>query len=457
MRPLMPPLAALALLGGCAAPQTPRPDAAGVIAPDAWRENLAGVAPVEEAWWRSFGEPQLADLVAKAVERNPDIAIAMARVREARAQERLSRAALFPTLDASASASEARTINALGQGTDGGTAQPVAQVAYELDLFGRIFDQVAAARNAALSSEAARDTARLSVAAATATGYLTLSGLRSRLRVANDTVRVRQWALRLARDRGEAGYISALEVRQAEVEYQSAALIPPQIELAISRQENALRLLTGDTPGPVPSGLIETITAPPVPATGVPSELLRRRPDIAQAEYSLAATDATLSAARKQFLPSVRLTTSVGAVFNTALPDPITIWSVGGSILAPLFRGGQLRAGVETAAARRDQAAFAYQKAALTAFREVDDALATIKRLAEQRRIQEAQRNNLVQTVRQATDRYEAGYASILERIDAERALLTAELNLVQLRTDELTARVLLYQVPGGGWGPTDL
>jgi NodT family efflux transporter outer membrane factor (OMF) lipoprotein len=452
MRRLTSSLATLALLSGCTPPDRPRPQAAGVLAPDAWRGDLAGMVPVDEAWWQSFDEPALRAWVARAIEHNPDIAIAMARVREARAQERLARAALSPTLDASVLASEARTVSALGQGTDGSTAQPIAQAAYAVDLFGRLSDQAAAARNAALSSQAARDTVRLSIAAATATGYLTLSGLRSRLRVARDTVRIRQWALRLARERGQAGYSSELEVRQAEVEYQSAALIPPQVELAISRQENALRLLTGDSPGPVPSREIEAIKAPRLPATGVPSELLRRRPDIAQAEFSLAATDASLSAARKQFLPSLRLTASAGAVFNSALPDPITIWSVGGSVLAPLFRGGQLRAGVETAAARRDQAAFAYQKVALTAFREVNDALATIARLAEQRTVQEAQLANLQKTVRQATDRYDAGYASILERIDAERALLTAELNLVQSRTDELIARVALYQTLGGGW-----
>lgn len=452
MRRLICSLAVLALPGGCMPPETPRPQAAVVVAPDAWRGDLAGMAPVDEAWWQSFQEPALSALVARAIDHNPDIAIAMARVREARAQERLARAALLPSVDASVQANEARTINALGQGADGSTAQPIAQAAYEVDLFGRLSDQAAAARNAALSSQAARDTARLSVAAATASGYLTLSGLRSRLRVARDTMRVRQWALRLARERGQAGYSSDLEVRQAEVEYQSAALIPPQVELAISRQENALRLLTGENPGPVPSGEIEAIKAPPLPAMGVPSELLRRRPDIAQAEFSLAATDASLSAARKQFLPSLRLTASAGGVFNSALPDPISIWSVGGSILAPLFRGGQLRAGVETAAARRDQAAFAYQKAALIAFREVDDALATIARLEEQRAVQEAQRTNLQKTVRQAADRYDAGYASILERIDAERALLAAELNLVQLRTDALNARVTLYQALGGGW-----
>ncbi|WP_404477702.1 efflux transporter outer membrane subunit [Novosphingobium sp. BL-52-GroH] len=452
MRRLLTPGAAVVLLAGCAVPSTPPPESAAVVAPEAWRSDLAGTAPLDTEWWRGFGGPTLDALVARALEHNPDVATAVARVREARAQERQARAALLPTLDASLSENDARSVSAFGLPTESASGQPVVQAAYEVDLFGRISDQVSAAREAALSSLAARDTVKLSVAAATASGYLTLCGLRSRLRVAQDTLRVREWALRLSRDRGRVGYISALEVRQAEVEYQSAALIPPQVLLAIGRQENALRLLTGDVPGAVHSGEIEAIAPPPLPQAGLPSELLRRRPDIAQAERTLAASDATLSVARKQFLPSVRLSASAGAVFNSALPDPITIWSVGGSILAPLFHGGELRAGVESAAARRDQAAFAYQKATLTAFREVEDALAAITQLARQREVQEAQRANLQQTVRQAGDRYEAGYASVLERIDAERALLTAELNLVQLRTDELTARVTLYQALGGGW-----
>lgn len=452
MRRLLTPGALVVLLAGCAVPSTPPPESAAVVAPEAWRSDLAGTAPLDAEWWRGFGGPTLDALVARALVHNPDVATAVARVREARAQERQARAALLPTLDASLSENDARSVSAFGLPTESASGQPVVQAAYEVDLFGRISDQVSAAREAALSSVAARDTVKLSVAAATASGYLTLCGLRSRLRVAQDTVRVREWALRLSRERGRVGYISALEVRQAEVEYQSAALIPPQVLLAIGRQENALRLLTGDVPGAVPSGEIEAIAAPPLPQAGLPSELLRRRPDVAQAERTLAASDATLSVARKQFLPSVRLSASAGAVFNSALPDPITIWSVGGSILAPLFHGGQLRAGVESSAARRDQAAFAYQKATLTAFREVEDALAAITQLARQREVQEAQRANLQQTVRQAGDRYEAGYASVLERIDAERALLTAELNLVQLRTDELTARVTLYQALGGGW-----
>ncbi len=448
--------AALVAVTGCTAPDTPSPQAAAVIAPDAWHGDLAGVAPLDAAWWRGFGDPVLARLVEAALANNVDIAIAAARVREARAQEALSRAALLPSLDASATGSHSRSVSALGAASETSSAQPIAQAAYEVDLFGRIADQVSAARSGWLASAAARDAAALSVSAATASAYVTLLGLDARRAVARQTVADRAEALRLARSRAEAGYTSELELRQAEAEYQATALILPQVDLAITRQENALRLLTGDVPGPIErGGGLAALRMPALPDEGLPSQILRRRPDIAQAEWTLAAADSALAVARKQYLPTLRLSASAGAVFNSALPDTISIWSVGGSILAPLFRGGQLRAGVETAAARRDQAAFAYRKAALTAFREVEDALATIARLGDQRRVLEAQRTAVAQALRHATNRYQAGYSGYLEQLDAQRSLLNTQLSLVQLETDQLNALIGLYQVLGGGWnGP---
>ncbi len=437
----------------CTAPRTPAPEAAEVAPPDGWRGMLEGQARVEAQWWRSFGDPALTGLVETALANNVDIAVAVARVREARAQERLARAQLFPSLDASAVGSHARTVGALGQGVEGSSAQPGVQAAYEVDLFGRIDDQVSAARSAWLSSAAARDATRLSVAAATASGYVTLLGLDARREVVRQTIAAREEGLRLARSRARSGYTSQLEMQQAEAEYQAARLILPQVDVAIARQENALRLLIGEVPGSVPRGrTLATLTAPSLPDQGLPSELLRRRPDIAQAELALAASDSTLSAARKQFLPTIRLSASAGAVFNSALPDPVTIWSVGGSILAPLFEGGRLRAGVETAAARRDQAAFAYRRTALTAFREVEDALANVASLSRQRDAAEAQRRAVAEALRHATNRYQAGYSSYLEQLDAQRALLAADLGLVQLRADQVTALIVLYQALGGGW-----
>lgn len=457
MRAPEPVLLMLFSLAACAAPDRPGPADANVTPAAAWRAALPGADAVTANWWRGFADPELTRLVETALVANVDIAIAAARVREARAQEALARAQLVPTLDASAGGSRARSVNAFGQPSETSSGQPLLQTAYEVDLFGRIADQTAAARSAFLASAAARDAVRLSVASATASGYVTLLALDARREVVRRTIEARQESLRIARSRADAGYTSLLELRQATAEYEAAALILPQVELAIARQENALRLLAGDVPGPVPRGLALTaLTAPAMPAQGLPSELLRRRPDIAQAELALAASDATLSAARKQFLPSLRLAASAGAVFNSALPDPVTIWSIGGSILAPLFQGGRLQAGVDTAAARRDQAAYAYRKIALTAFRETEDALANVASLTRQRSIAEAQRAAIADALRHAHNRYRAGYSSYIEELDAQRALLSADLGLVQLRADQINALVGLYQTLGGGWTTND-
>jgi NodT family efflux transporter outer membrane factor (OMF) lipoprotein len=444
--------AGLLLLPACSAPHYPAPPEAGVVPPAGWRTAIGPAAPIDQAWWRRFGDPVLTRLVETALANNPDIAIAAARVREARAQERLARAQLFPTLDAGAGVTRSRSVNAFGQPSVGTSVSPVFQASYEVDLFGRISDQVTAARQSFLASGAARDSAALAVASATASGYVALRGLDLRRRIIVDTIASRGEALRIARDRARVGYTSDLEFRQAEAEYQAAAQLLPQVDLAISRQEDALSLLLGNAPRAIERGLaLAALTPPPVPA-GLPSDLLRRRPDIAQAEYSLAASDSNLAAARAQFLPSLRLTGSTGEAISSLLGNPVTLFSLGASALAPLFEGGRLRAGAETAAARRDQAAFAYQRIVLTAFREVEDQLAAVVRLGEQRARLEAQRAALAEVLRHAANRYQAGYSPYLEQLDAQRNLLNADLALAQTRVDQLNALIALYQAMGGGW-----
>jgi len=445
-------LALCAVVGGCTAPDPPLAPAATIAPPAAWRTALASGAVADSEWWRGFGDPVLSRLVDAARGNNPDIAIAASRVQEARAGERLARAQLSPSFDVGSGLSRSRSLGALGTPVELTGVQPLFQAAYELDLFGRIDNQVEAARQSALASQAARDAASLSIAAATATGYITLRALDARRVVVEETIASRAEALRLARSRARVGYTSQLELRQAEAEYQATAQILPQVDLAIRRQENALSVLLGDTPRAIERGLsLDRLRAPPVPA-GLPSDLLRRRPDLAQAEFTLAATDASLAAARAQFLPSLRLTGSFGLTLSTALADPVAIWSVGASVLAPLFEGGRLRANVEAAAARRDQAAFGYRRTALIAFREVEDSLAAVDRLAEQERDLAAQRTAVAEALRHATNRYRAGYASYLEQLDAQRALLNVELSLVQVEADRLNALVALYLAMGGGW-----
>jgi multidrug efflux system outer membrane protein len=444
-------LAAL-LLSGCAGPVVKTATVEPIAPPADWRTETGPTAPIERDWWNGFGDPVLGKLVERAIANNSDIGVAAARVREARAQERAARALLLPTLDAGVGAARSRSVNPFGQAVEQSAAQPLFQASYEIDLFGRLADQQAAGRAAWLASRAALDATRLSVAATTASGYITLRALDARLDVARQTLQSREEALRIARSRTGVGYSPLLELRQAEAEYQATAQIIPQVELAIARQEGALSQLIGEVPRTIErGGALFALAEPPVPA-GLPSELLRRRPDIGAAEYQLAAADASLSAARKRFLPQVRLSGSAGAAFSTLLGDPISIWSIGGSVLAPLFQGGRLEAQAESAGAQRDQAAFAYRRAVLTAFREVEDNLAAAKRLSEQAGHIAAQRDALAAGLKLATNRYRAGYAPYLEQLDAQRGLLNAELALIQAHADELTARVALYQAMGGGW-----
>jgi NodT family efflux transporter outer membrane factor (OMF) lipoprotein len=418
----------------------------------AWRTDGGPTASPERDWWRAFGDPAMTALVEAALVNNTDIAIAAARVREARANLAVTRAQTLPTIDAAIGGGRSRSVNAFGQPSEQNFAQPQIQAAYEIDLFGRLADQTSAARNNYFASQAARDTVQLSVAATVAGNYVILRGLDARLEVARDTVRARAESLRIARSRVDRGYSPRLEVAQAQAEYDATAQIVPQIELAITATEDALSLLVGETPRAVDRGkALDHLTAPAIP-DGLPSELLRRRPDVAQAEFQLAASDDNLAAARKRFLPQVRLTGAAGAAFSTLLADPISIWSIGGSILAPLFEGGRLRGQAEAAGAQRDQAAFAYRRTALTAFREVEDALAAVRRIDEQIAFAQSQRDALAEGLRLATNRYREGYSPYLEQLDAQRGLLGAELSLIQLRADALSARIRLFQAMGGGW-----
>jgi NodT family efflux transporter outer membrane factor (OMF) lipoprotein len=439
------------LLSGCVPVTPPLPETSRTIAPVAWRTYPGPTAAMEREWWRRFGDRVLDALVARALANNTDIAIAAARVREARAQEALSRSQQFPSLDLGVGLSRQRSLGPTGTATESTVIQPMFQAAYEVDLFGRVGNQVEASRQSFLASQAAREATVLSVAAATATGYITLRSLDARLSIAQETLTSRAEALRIAANRARVGYTSDLELRQAQAEYQATAQLVPQVQLAITRQEDALSVLVGDSPRAIERGLrLAQIRRPPLPDT-LPSEVVRQRPDIAQAEATLAASDATLASVRAQFLPQIRLSGTGGSLVSSALGEPVGIWSLASSVLQPIFNAGRNEAQFDTAVARRDQAAFAYRRSVLTAFREVEDNLAAAAHLNEQLAALEAQRAALASALGHARNRYQAGYSTYLEQLDAQRALLGAELSLVQARADELNAVVGVYQAVGGG------
>ncbi|MBB5715678.1 efflux transporter outer membrane subunit [Sphingomonas aerophila] len=445
-----------ATLGGCVSPgpRVPKPVAAAVTPPAAWRTDLQPGGPVTADWWTGFGDPALTALVAQALANNVDIAIAAGRVEEARAAEALSRAQLSPQVGGSLPETQGQTLSPFGTPSRAIGTQPVITASYDLDLFGRLRLASRAARAQLLASEGARDTVRLATAASAASGYVVLRALDQRLQIARETLAARSDALRIARRRYEAGYSSRLEYRQSQAEYASTQQLVPAAHLAITRQENALSLLVGDVPGPIARGVpINRLRLPAIP-DGLPASLLRQRPDIFQAEQTLVAADLSLDSQRAAFLPNIALTGSVGLVLSTALSNPVGVFSLGASGLAPIFDAGRLRAQENAATARRDQAAFAYRRTALSAFREVDDALAGVQRTGEQATALVEQVNASRGALENARNRYRAGYSSYIEQLDAQRSLLTAELSLVQAESDQLTSFVTLYQAMGGGWRP---
>jgi len=454
MRNAALPLTAALLLAGCIGPRPAAPTASAVVPPPAWRTMLGPGSPIAADWWQAFGDPQLTALVARALADSPDLGSAAARIEEARAQERLARAQLSPNVTAGLPLTEGRTVSAFGTGLDQFGAQPVVQASYDFDLFGRLRNARAAARAQLLATEAARDTVRLALAAGVASGYVTLRALDHRLHIAEQTLAARADALRIARRRADTGYTSHLELRQAEAEYHATEQLVAAARLAVTRQENGLSVLIGGAPGPIPRGLsIDRLVRPAIP-DGLPADLLRRRPDLFQAEQALVAADRSLDSARAAMLPSLGLTGSAGVALSNALDNPITLFSIGGSVLAPLFDAGRLRAQADASAARRDQAAFAYRRTALTAFREVDDSLSSVRRSGEQAAALAGQRAAQADALRIASNRYRAGYSSYLEQLDAQRGLLNAELALAEAQANQLTAYIALYQAMGGGWSP---
>ncbi|MEM4987210.1 efflux transporter outer membrane subunit [Collimonas sp. H4R21] len=439
-------------LAACAGPRPAPPLAADVVPPAAWRDDPALGSELAAGWWQGFGDPVLTRIVETALANNLDVAVSAARVEAARAQFRLSEAQRLPNLAGSLGGGRQRDVSPFGKPETQTAGQAELSVSYDLDLFGRLASASSAARASLLASTAAHDSVRLAVAASAASGYITLRALDARLAILRDTLAARSASLKLARRRAEAGYSSMLDLRQAEAEYSATEQLIPAAELAIRRQEDGLSLLLGDNPQGIDRGSdLAALTAPSA-ASGLPSALLRRRPDIAQAEQQLVAADHSLDAARAAFMPNIQLTASGGYVASTLLTSPIAIFALGGSVLAPIFDSGRLRAQADTAAARRDEAAYLYRKTALTAFKEVDESLSAIRRNADQEQAIAAQRQALARALALATSRYRAGYSPYLEQLDAQRSLLSTELSLIQVRADRLIAAVNLFQALGGGW-----
>ena len=466
-----------ALLAGCSVPSmTHAPENAQAAVPQNWSQPQgASAAPVlQTQWWQAFGDEQMTHWVELALDRNNDVLTAMARVDEARANLEMTDSAAAPQLSLAGPGSVNRSLSArTGQMVHVRSAQPVLQASWELDLWNRLGALSQAAQQRLQASQADQDAVRLTVATTTAQTYIGLRSLQAQMAVAEFTVKSRENAVRLLSDQVRVGYISQLQLSQALAELESVKQSVQQVSLALERQRIALMQLVGGVGDEQAQALMQrtlnvsaTVTMqqqgtqalnriqlPNLPATGLPSALLERRPDIARAQMLLAASDSNLAAQRAAFLPQVSLSANFGSLFINAFDyNPARVWSLGGSILAPLFTGGRLQGQFDAASAQRDQAAYAYRSVVIKAFGDVETALVSAQRLQTQWQHAAEREKVLTRTLGFAKDRYEAGYASYLEELDAQRNLFTVQQEVVRLRQSQLENVVALYQALGGGW-----
>ncbi|MGA7510177.1 MAG: efflux transporter outer membrane subunit [Erwinia billingiae] len=449
-------LAALltALLASCATEVDKAPGSLPI--PQQWRNQVGPSSAVEANWWRAFGDADLNRLVEQALRNNLDILTARSRVDQYRAELRGAQGDNFPTLDAGVAASHARALSSVtGQPYEYAVFQGLLQANYEVDLWGARSSSIDAAKASLAAQQAAASAAELTVASSVASGYMTLVSLDEQLQVTQATLSSREDSSKLAQRQYETGYTSKLEWVQAESELQTAKAQIPVLQHQIAQQENALSILVGMNPREIARQ--NHHVAPQTLPSVLPSELLQRRPDIVQAQRLLLAADSSLESSRAKLLPSLNLTatgTMQSSVLHQLIDDPFRLWSIGGSVLAPLLNREALTAQVDVSMASRNQALYSYEKVVRNAFSEVNNDLDAIDRYKQQLAELQQQEQVVSEALRISRNRYQNGYASYLDELDAQRTLFTTQLNVVQVKNNLLLAQIDLYRALGGGWNP---
>jgi multidrug efflux system outer membrane protein len=444
------------VLAGCAVgPDYHRPV---VQAPPAFRfQGGEAGALANTAWWGQFHDPALNELIAVALRENKDVQIASARIEQYLGVLASTRASMLPQVGAGVGANRGRQPAGIFQSIEPVLNQYEAALStsWELDLFGKRRRETEAAHAQVLASAEGRRATVLFLVSSVASSYIGLRELERQLQIARDTAESRLHSFELFRDRFEGGTVSELELAQAKSEYEAAQVEIPRLQAQIGLQEDALSVLLGRNPGPIRAGQpLQALALPAVPA-GLPSELIERRPDLRQAEQQLVAANALIGAARAQYFPTISLTGLFGSAstqFSNLFTGPAKIWSYGLGVSAPIFTGGGIAGQVKQAEAQQQEALLNYQKAIQVAFQEVSDALLTHAKARDQLAIQNQQLGTLRNYLDLARLRYDEGYTSYIEVLDAERNLFNAEVAQAQTQSVVYVSLVNLYKAMGGGW-----
>ena len=448
------------LVAGCAiGPDYKQPEMAS---PPAWLvDQKIAQDMANTAWWEQFNDPVLNDLIRTALQENRDLRTATARVEEFYGRYGATRANLFPQIGYGGSAGKVQLTEqgpysiSPGTGSQFSSYQANFTASWEIDIWGKLRRATEAAKADLAAAEDVRSGVILSLVTSVATAYIDLRSLDQQLDIARQTLKLREESVRLFEIRFKGGNISEMELSQVRSEYYVALASIPDLEKRVRQQENLINFLLGRNPGPISRGkALGEITLPAVPA-GLPSDILARRPDIRQAEQQLIAANARIGVAKAQYFPSISLT----GLFGTASTDLSDLfhggtraWNFAGNITGPIFNAGKIKGDVKAATALQQQSLFLYERAIQNAFREFEDALIDQDRTRLQLDALKKQIEALATYAKLARIRYENGYTSYIEVLDAERSLFNGQLTYTQTQNVLFRSLVNLYKAMGGGW-----
>ncbi|TLY61479.1 MAG: efflux transporter outer membrane subunit [Gammaproteobacteria bacterium] len=459
-------LAAAAMLSGCAlAPPLKLP---AVPTAAAYKEAGPWI-PAQPAdglsrgdWWKLYGDPDLNALQMRLIEHSPDLAAALSRYDQAKAVSDQMRSGLFPSLALGADTerdglSNMRPLRPANSANNYNSFTVGVQANYELDLWGRIRNEVTAARAEAQAYQADLESARLSLQAQLADDYIVLRGLDQQIALLNETVSAYEKALALTEARHAGGIAAGLDVARAQTQLDTSRSLAEQTLALRAVSEHAIAGLIGTSASEF--SVVTPLTLPQVPV-GVPSTLVQRRPDIAAAERRIAASNANVGVARAAFFPAVTLSAALGYQSTQAgnwITAPNTFWSIGPSLLFSLFDAGKRKAQVAQAQAALDESGSLYRAVVLTAFQQVEDSLA----LTHHYRIAATEEHAAVTAAQRSLDlsltQYREGATSYLDVVTSQTVTLQSELTALDLDTRELRASVQLIRALGGGWTPAQM
>lgn len=425
--------------------------------------NAAQQVALQE-WWTLFNDSQLNQLVDTALVKNNNVQLAVARIEEADAQMREIGSNLLPTVTATGSGLRNRVTQSGVFPVFGNNPRKTYKIglngSYELDLWGKLRRANEAARAQLLATRYAKEAVTWSLSSLVANNYLAVRSLDAQLRVSEQNLKTAQDSLDLAKRRVEGGVATVLDAHQAELVVTTLQTQIVDLKRLRALSEHQLGLLTNDLSLKIAPGDLMAIPTPPVVPTGLPSELMEARPDVRQAEQDMVSANANIAVARAAFYPSISLSATYGGesiALNNLLKSPARVWSLGFDVNLPIFNGGRLNARLDQATAQQKQMVATYQNTLQTAFTEVSDALNNVQQYREQEVLAESKQKTTENILRVAKNRYEAGYTSYLEVLDAQRNHNEATQATVQSRQNTLTASVDLFKALGGGWKPESL